>query len=166
MTPLLPVMTDFEVHSGYCTQLLEELLSKPEATPSHIQCLVLGITRQPFNTSNIELSTLLRKSAKDPVLLEKMLVMGTRVTDANLPDAVAFLSDGDEAILDILLTQGVHSQIDQHVLDATCRAARTAKKPRLASCLREHGAIPDVPKGRCYCFYVINRWCRVYLTRT
>lgn len=149
-THFLPVLTDWDVKSGYCTRLLEELVVKPQVKSSHVQYVILNMrvdsVLQHFNTSNIDPCILLRMSAKDPVLLERMLAMGMRVDDTNVSEVVGLLKDEDEAILDLLLAQGVHGEVDQHILDETCRVARVAGKHRLASCLKEHGAIPDDPK--------------------
>ncbi len=144
------MLSGWEVKSGFCTRLLEEMVTKPQYECSHIRFLVLNMridsVLYPFNASNIDLTTFLKKSVKDPVLLMKVLDMGAQVTDANLPEVVGLLTDEDVAVLNILLTEEVEQRIDQHVLDEACRTVRAAKKYVLAACLKDHGAIPDDPK--------------------
>ena len=145
---LLPVLKDDDIQSGFSTKLLNKLISRPNAKASHMQFLVFDMrvhsTRQPFDASGIELSTLLKMSATDQAFLKRMFQLGMTVKEKDIAVAVEVFSDKDEHIMDVILSK--YGDKDPHSLDQPCKEALNAKKHKLASCFKKHGAKCDDPK--------------------
>ena len=124
------------------TQLLQELLSKPETTQKHIQCIILpkGASKPQFNGTSVNLSDVLKKGVTDVNVLERLFQMGMDVTEGDVQLAVECLPDTRVDILKLIISK--YDEVSIACLNKMCKLAMNVKKMKFIACFIEHGAKP------------------------
>ena len=139
---LLPLLSDNLLRSGFCSKLIQKLLSKREAKESHISFVVFDMCprKQAFDASQIELLALLKKPVSGEKLIGKLLQCGVKATPQSVYDAVELLPASSVDTLKLIVSKCTDANSD--ILDQSCHKAFSARKVQFVSCLIEHGAKP------------------------
>ena len=136
---LLPLFSDSELKSGFCSKLLQKLLLKKETKEPHILFVVFHMCpqKQVFDASEIELVSLLKVPISDRKLLEKLLMFGVRVKTQSIHKAVELLPVFRVDTLVLILSK---CTVTPDILRQSCQKAFSMKKLPFALCLIQHGA--------------------------
>ena len=151
---LTDLLKDISISSDVCPKLFSELVRKENVKQEYIRFL---ISRQQFDASGIELSTLLHSTVLDRALIERMFELGMTVRESDIQEAVETLYEKDEHIMDVILSK--YGNKNPRSLDQPCKEALNAKKHKLASCLKKHGAVPEGPKVIYEAIGIIKEHC-------
>ena len=143
---MIPAFQDSNVQSGFCTNLLQELVSHHDTKQSHINFVVLEMRivsySQPFDASSIQLMVLLKKNVRDVPLLKRMLELGMTLKGEDVIVAVEILPDDRTEILQLILS---NFKFEPAFFKAVQKTALDNNKRQFLSCLKEH--IPQPPHG-------------------
>jgi len=142
-THLIPAFQDSNVQSGFCTNLLQELVSHHDTQQSHISFVVLEMSySRPFDVSSIQLTKLLKKPVRHLPLLKRMFELGMTVKDEDVMVAVEILPDDRTDILQLILS---NFKPEPAFYKAVHKAAHRKGKRQLLTCLNKHA--PQSPHG-------------------
>lgn len=142
LTYLLPVLTDADVQSGFCTKVLKMMISRSDMEEKHVKFLVLDMhinSQCPhFDGSQIEVASLVKKRFIDRQLLQKLFKLGMRVREESIVEAVKSLPENSTGIstLDLILANS--SDLSPSSFDKALQAASKAKKEQFSSRLTRH----------------------------
>lgn len=137
LTHLLPILTDNDVQSGFCTRLLQELLSRPETKQNHLQFLVLQMYinsfKPPFDASCVALSEILKRRFTNEKLLVRLFELGMRIKDTDIEIAVEVLPNRNASVKTLELILSEYGKLTS--LKSLCEVAKRSGNTRLVSYL-------------------------------
>ena len=142
----LSKVTGKEVHSGFTTTLLNELVARHDTSQKHLSALLFTMTPEKFksgyNAASIQAGDLIqRKSVTSVKLFQRLIDLGMRVTEMDVTVAVRVLPEHCIAVLKIFLPECLKRRDTQ--FSYACDEAIKAKKFQFIVCLINHGGIPD-----------------------
>ena len=145
-TKALSKVTSKEVHSGFTTTLLKELVTRQDTTQKHLSALLFTMTPEKvkggYNAASIQASDLIqRKSVTSVKLFQKLIDLSMRITEMDVTVAVRVLPEHCIAVLKTFLPECLKGSKTQ--FSSACKEAIKAKKLQFIACLIVHGGIPD-----------------------
>ena len=135
-----PLMGCEHVKSGFCTELLLNLLNHKNAKPTHVRILLeipIHAPKPHFDGTKVAVSLLIKKKLVDDKILNYLFQCGMNVEESDIKLVVATLSGDSTSVLDVLCK---HFKGDlPSILGVVCPIAMKTKKIRLVLCLLKKG---------------------------
>ena len=139
-------MTGKEIHSGFATKLLLELVLSNDTQQKHLTILLFNMTPERFkdgyDASSISVSDLLkRKSVNSTKLFQRLFELGMRATELDITIAVQVMPEHYTNVLNLLLDECLKTR--KTTFTSACQEAIKLKKFPFVICLINRGGIPD-----------------------
>ena len=142
-TLLIPELKAEQIASGFSTELLQKLISRPDANQEHLNFVIFKLpsisSKRPFNAAKIEVAKLLKLPVTDQTIFERLFELGLSTKLSDTVVAVQVLSESHIRTLELILSTCNESEL---AMNTPCRAAMVADKMEFVARFIQKGATP------------------------